>query len=360
MVNDSSFFPIDWEPKAKELGAVRRRFRNFKNVGDFLRTLLLHVGRGYSLKETSAIVSETAIGSISGYGISKGLIRSERWLQYLCKSLLYSSDERLLIPERIDSGFNMRLIDGSVVKEPGKTGSQWRLHYSISLPTLECDYFKLTSTKGDGNGERLDHYIISPNDCLICDRGYSRGDDIDYVTKNGGYVIVRVNSVALSLFEMNGNKFNLISALSEVRDSGESKEFEVKVKSSSAHEINGRLCVIRKSDESIKLALKKLARKKTLKQQKTQRQQTIECAKYVIVFTTLPKNSYNTQEVLNWYRVRWQIELVFKKLKSIAGLGHLPKHNDGAAKSWLYAKLFIALLTNKIARYAKTISPWGY
>ena len=124
--------------------------------------------------------------------------------------------------------------------------------------------------------------------------------------------------------------------------------------------INGRLCVIRKSDESIKLALKKLARKKTLKQQKTQRQQNIECAKYVIVFTTLPKNSYNTQEVLNWYRVRWQIELVFKKLKSIAGLGHLPKHNDGAAKSWLYAKLFIALLTNKIARYAKTISPWGY
>ena len=54
MIQD--FFPIDWEPKAKELGAVRRRFRNFKNVGDFLRTLLLHVGRGYSLKETSAIV----------------------------------------------------------------------------------------------------------------------------------------------------------------------------------------------------------------------------------------------------------------------------------------------------------------
>lgn len=51
------FFPMDWELKASEFGAVRRRFRNFKNVGDFLRTLLLHVGKGYSLKETSAIVS---------------------------------------------------------------------------------------------------------------------------------------------------------------------------------------------------------------------------------------------------------------------------------------------------------------
>lgn len=94
----------------------------------------------------------------------------------MCKSLLCSSDERLLIPKEFSAGVNMRLIDGSVVKEPGKTGSQWRIHYSLSLPTLECDYFKLTSTKGDGNGERLDHYNISLNDCLICDRGYSRSD----------------------------------------------------------------------------------------------------------------------------------------------------------------------------------------
>jgi hypothetical protein len=38
-----------------------------------------------------------------------------------------------------------RLLDGSLISEPGsKTGSQWRIHYSLRWPSLECDYFKLT------------------------------------------------------------------------------------------------------------------------------------------------------------------------------------------------------------------------
>jgi len=51
-------------------------------------------------------------------------------------------------------------------------------------------------------------------------------------------------------------------------------------------------------------------------------------------------------------RSRLQIELVFKRFKSIAQLGHLPKHSDDRSKVWLYGKLFTALLTNKLLRIA--------
>jgi hypothetical protein len=54
------------------------------------------------------------------------------------------------------------------------------------------------------------------------------------------------------------------------------------------------------------------------------------------------------------------VELIFKRFKSIAQLGHLPKHSDDSSKAWLYGKLFVALLTNKLIEYASSISPWGY
>ena len=80
----------------------------------------------------------------------------------------------------------------------------------------------------------------------------------------------------------------------------------------------------------------------------------------MIVFTTLPEKDFPATVVLEWYRLRWQIELVFKRLKSLAGLGHLPKYDDASSRSWLYGKLFVGLLTEKLIRQADEFSPWGY
>jgi hypothetical protein len=65
-------------------------------------------------------------------------------------------------------------------------------------------------------------------------------------------------------------------------------------------------------------------------------------------------------EILEWYRVRWQVELAFKRMKSLAQLGHLPKYDDRSSRAWLYGKLFIALITQKLVREGRDISPWGY
>ena len=74
------------------------------------------------------------------------------------------------------------------------------------------------------------------------------------------------------------------------------------------------------------------------------------------VFTTRPSGS---MAVLSSYRMRWQIELVFKRLKSLAQLGHVPKHDDRSCRAWLYGKLLIALLTQKLIRIGRAISPSG-
>jgi hypothetical protein len=59
-------------------------------------------------------------------------------------------------------------------------------------------------------------------------------------------------------------------------------------------------------------------------------------------------------------RMRWQIELVFKRLKCLAQLGHVPRHDDRSFRFWLYGKLPVTLLGQKLIRIGRDISPSGY
>jgi len=77
-----------------------------------------------------------------------------------------------------------------------------------------------------------------------------------------------------------------------------------------------------------------------------------------MVWTTVPKTVTSSQ-ILDLYRLRWQIELVFKRMKSILGLGHLPKTDPLSAQAWLQGKIFVGLLIERMLHTAKLISPWA-
>lgn len=64
--------------------------------------------------------------------------------------------------------------------------------------------------------------------------------------------------------------------------------------------------------------------------------------------------------ILSIYRLRWQIELHFKRLKSLIFLGHLKKHDDIAAKAWFQGKLLVAFLIERLICMFNAVSPWGY
>jgi len=77
----------------------------------------------------------------------------------------------------------------------------------------------------------------------------------------------------------------------------------------------------------------------------------------VVVFTTVSRKVLSTQEVLQLYRVRCQIELRFKHLKSLLGLGCLPKYDDKSCRAWIQAKLLCGLLIERLMRQAEFFSP---
>jgi Transposase DDE domain len=115
----------------------------------------------------------------------------------------------------------------------------------------------------------------------------------------------------------------------------------------------------RKSEAAIARAQRRIDQKQIRRTSKGSAEAR-EYACYVMVFSTLPPTEADGARVLECYRLRWQIELTFKRLKSILQLGHVPKQDDASSRAWLYAKLLVALLAERLTRVGSAISPWGY
>ena len=96
------------------------------------------------------------------------------------------------------------------------------------------------------------------------------------------------------------------------------------------------------------------------KKQRKPHANSLEAAGYVMLFTTLPSSLLGAQQVADLYRHRWQIELAFKRMKQLLRLGQLPHKDPQAARSWILAKLVVALLLETLYRTSIAISPWGY
>jgi hypothetical protein len=349
-----SLFPPEWEELGRTTGAVTR-LRGFDSLNDLLRTLLLHVGCGWSLRETAVQAKLAGIADVSDVTLLNRLRQAEDWLRQLCQQLWRDNGVDL---EPALKGCPVRVVDATIVKEPGKTGGQWRIHYSLRLPALECDHFELTPARGKNTGERLGRFTFQAGELVLADAGYSHPPGIASVVRQGADVCVRVNPGSLPLWQHPGRPFPLLRKLETLRRAGQTAEWQVGVQDGEQW-IAGRICAIRKSEEAIRRAQRKLTRKQQ------QRKRTVtplarQYACYIFVFTTLPQKAATARQVLECYRLRWQIELTFQRLKSIAQLGHVPKQDDQSSRAWLYGKLFVSLLSQKLTRVGRAISPWGY
>jgi hypothetical protein len=350
-----TFLPSDWRALARRTDATKG-LRQDKSEEKCLRTLLIHLACGYSLRETVVRAREAHLTELSDVALLKRLRKSEEWLYELCRSLFEEANFAADVPI-LDR--RMRLVDATHVKEPGKTGSVWRIHYSLGWPSLRCDYFKLSASRGEGNGESLSHLPVRAGDCLLADRGYSTAQGIHEITTQKAELILRLNPQGIRILSPEGVPFPFAERLQAITRPGQVEQWSALVPLTGRTPVMGRVCVVRKSEQATRLALKKLQRK-AFKNNAALEPQTLLYAAYVLVFSTLPEAEFSAPAILEWYRLRWQIELVFKRFKQIARLGHLPKTDPASARAWLYGKLLVALLTEKLVAHAKTISPWGY
>jgi hypothetical protein len=206
-------FPPDWQELGRRTGAVRR-LRGFNSLSDLLRTLLLHVGCGWSLRETAVQAKLAGIAEVSDVTLLNRLRQAEAWLQEMCQQLWKDNGVNL---EPALKGRPVRLVDGTTVKEPGKTGGQWRIHYSLRLPTLECDQFDLTPAQGQNTGEKLGRFRLQAGEVVMADAGYCNPAGIAAVKQQGAEVLVRLNPLSLPLQDRLGRAWSVMEAVKGYR-----------------------------------------------------------------------------------------------------------------------------------------------
>jgi hypothetical protein len=342
--------PEGWQEQARKSGAWRRSPRAFKDPETLLRVLMMHLAAGFSLMETAARAKQSGLAQVSSVAVHKRLRAGEEWLRWM------ADRERSLLGHRSPSvaGRRLRAVDATVVTEPGSTGANWRLHYAIDLADLQCDFFELTDQHG---GETWRRVPVEAGDVLLGDRVYANPRGVAHVLGAGGDVLVRLNPSTLPLYDRQGKRLPVLAAAEHLQI-GEVLDEPTWIRVAGKERFAGRLVVRRRSAESERAERRRIERKASKKQENVS-DQTLQLARYFLVWTTLP-TTYAGSDVLEFYRWRWQIELAFKRMKSILGLGHLPKKDPATARAWLHGKLLTSLLVERIIQAANTFSPWGY
>lgn len=345
------FLPEGWREKAKELGAVSR-LRNFSDIGTVLRVLLLHFSTGDSLRLTAAQASHGGIAQISDVGLLKRLKRSGDWLLWLAQQLR-SDSFAVEDPSDDLNGYTFKAVDGTTVEEPGATGTTCRIHYSFDLSKLCCVEAIVSTSK---RGEGFVNFTVNPNDVFLGDRAYGGVKGIFYVSDSQGYVLTRIKH-RLPLYGAEGERIDLLPRLSELQiNKVGTWDFFLK---QDGRYLKCRICALKKTDAQMEKTVKQLKREASRKGQKLLAR-TLEYARYVVVLTTLGSEVLSGERVMEIYRRRWQIELVFKRLKSLLHLGHLKKYDPEVTIAWIHGKLFYAALIEKFIKSGESFFPWGY
>jgi len=339
--------PADWEVGARQCGALRR-CRNVKSAETLLRLIFLHVAGGLSLRQTAVRAKALGWATLSDVALLKRLRASANWLESLCLGLgrPWEWPADLAV-----HGRRWRVVDATTAQEPGATGIDWRVHYVVQLPTLTCDFVEVTGVRG---GETLCRIPVQAGDVLLGDRGYSHRAGVAWVLGQGGDVIVRHQGANFPLLDRQGKAFDLLAALRSLH-AHQPGTWAVQFEAEGRHWAVW-LHVVRKSEAAAQHAKEELRQERGAGVQP----QTLELAEYVAVLTSLDPQTVTAPQVLALYRGRWQIELVFKRLKSLLGVGELAKYDPDSARAWLQAKLLTALLLERLEREACFFSPWGY
>ncbi len=199
------WLPADLDTLAKQSGFVSRTTGRV-DAETWLRLILMHVAGGLSLEQTMLRASEMGWAKLSAVALFKRLRASQQWLAQMCDWLLGEQRRRLGEAAAWPQGWQVRLIDASEVREPGRTGSAWRVHYSLRLPEMVCDHYELTDDKG---GEKFGRFGFAPGELVVADRGYSHRAGVAHVLENGAHALVRWNPHSFPLEDERGKVLDL-------------------------------------------------------------------------------------------------------------------------------------------------------
>lgn len=334
---------LDLETTAHASGALVRR-RGISDASSLLRLALAYGPGGLSLRGAATWAELAGMASISDVAILKRLRGATDWLGHIAGSLLASRTSSEL-PDA--SARRIRIIDATTICPPRSNSTIWRLHASYNPQRPGFDDLQLTD---QSEGEHLERFAVEAGDLIIADRGYARGSNFRHVVESGGDFIIRSGWKTQKLWMPESrSRFDVFKALGDMKE-GEIADIHVVAdRRDTGRPVNVRFIAIRKPESAANQSREQV-RRRTRDKGMTPVPHSFIAADFMLVVTSLPRDEYPPERVLALYRIRWQVELAFKRLKSLLHLGRLPAKDKALARSWIYAHLIAALLIDDMTQ----------
>ncbi|MDR1219009.1 MAG: transposase [Treponema sp.] len=332
-----SVMPEGWEDKSKELGALVRG-REIKNALELLRLVFLYLTEGKSFSGTAVLLQLAGICSISKKAVFTRFQRCGEWLGWLCERIC-RNNQTMREPPLWLGNRKVYVVDASGEPVHGSDKADCRLHYAIGLFDLGMKEMALTMTE---TGEKAsDFKTFGEQDIVIGDRAYCSKQGIAYLLGRNSGFLFRFGTKRFQVYNLQGRRVNVLGYFKGLKP-GESGEQTL------YYEQDGerkplRFCVLRKTKEAEEKGLETLRKTQMRKcGDKTLSEARRAYNRCVLLVTSITDAS--PELLLDLYRQRRQIELAFKRLKSLFRYHEIPVHVEPSARSWFYGKLLLAAL----------------
>jgi hypothetical protein len=325
------------EASAREAGALLRK-RQVAGAADLLRLCFAYVLGRFSLRTLAAWAEQRAVASMSDVAMLKRLKASADWVGGLASDLLA---ERC--PEAfagLDGGLRMMAVDATVVAPPGPKRAYWMVHTVFDLSQLKLHSVEVSDRH---EAERLWRGGAKAGELRIADRAHAKANDLAQVVAAGADFLVRAPSNSPRLLDGEGQ---LLDRLALCREAGEKGVLDQAVRvqdGKSKVEVAARVVILPlppQAAEKARQAARRLASKARYKPSEA----GIEMAGYLVLLTSLAPDDWPPERLAATYRLRWQIELAFKRMKSLVGLEDLRAKDPDLARLWINTALLAALL----------------
>jgi hypothetical protein len=335
---------IDLDALAMKTKALQRK-RAVRSGADLLRFALAWGPGGLSLQEAAAWAGMVGFANLTEDALFHRLHNSVGFLEAITHELLSAVQTLPRWPGR-----HLRLADSTSLSGPASHGTDWRIHAVYDLEIGRFSHLDLTDAHG---GEALDRGQPRAGEIRIGDRGFANAQAwqrFSEAAPGAADFIVRMRWNTVRLVDAQGKIFDLTGWLAALPETEPVHDRVVWCQSGRRQTpCPIRLVVQRKSPEALAKSLQDLHRQASRKQQKLDPRSEI-AAGFMILATSLPQTGFPAHEILAAYRLRWQIELAFKRLKSLLHIDELRTRTETGTRCWVQAHLVMALLCDDLSQ----------
>ena len=327
---------------AAQTNALQRK-RGVRSAWDLLKIFFIYSCSDFSFRILACAAHALGISNVSDTAWRKRFSKSTQFLQELLHEML--SDLFRHPADNLPAGIkNVLLVDASIVRQTGIRQNQERIHLCYSLNQNRMMQIKVTDHH---TAESLSHFELNAGDLVMADAGYGTARNYIYAQEHRADVILRITPKNFCLYSADGEKVPLVSLLKQAEKNGDEMA-----------DVFG-FCKYNNKTESVRVIAQKLPReqqeksqkrrkKKAVKSQRKITEDTLFCAGYIVVITSLGAE-YCGEEILYLYRSRWQVELLFKRFKQSFSITTVKAGSTRYAQSLVLLQLIIWIIAERQA-----------